>query len=204
MARLKENQYKEFPLQNLRKPILFVVDMINGFIKEGSLHDEAILDISKNIENLLKKIDASIFICDGHAPDSKEFCSYPLHCVKGTAESEVIEELRPYVKTKIYKNSTNTFMSPSFQDLLPTLKNHKDIILTGCCTDLCILQFALSLNSWLNEHNYKEQRVIVPVDCVDTYDIESIHDAKWWNFFSLKNMETNGILVVSKIGDQYE
>ena len=67
------------------------------------------------------------------------------------------------------------------------------------CSDICILQFALCLNAWLNEHNFERMRVIVPINCVDTYHIEGIHDAAEQNRFALQNMEANGIIIVSAI-----
>lgn len=36
-----------------RKPVVFVIDMLNGFIKEGALHDERIADIIPSIQKLL-------------------------------------------------------------------------------------------------------------------------------------------------------
>ena len=45
MARVSEtflNSYQAMQMDKLQKPIIFVVDMINGFVKEGALHDEAI------------------------------------------------------------------------------------------------------------------------------------------------------------------
>ena len=38
-----------------------------------------------------------IFIADSHPPKTREFNSYPSHCVIGTKDSEVIQELQPYV-----------------------------------------------------------------------------------------------------------
>ena len=61
------------------------------------------------------------------------------------------------------------------------------------------MQFALTLNAWLNEHNHTDKRVIVPLDCVDTYHIEGVHDASACNAFAIANMKGNGILVPSSI-----
>ena len=96
-----------------------------------------------------------------------EFNSYPKHCVKGTSESEIIEELKPYAERVIEKNSTNGFLSAGWQDFLKaSLSDYEDIIVIGCCTDICVLQFALCMRTWLNDQNLSG-RVIVPVDrCV--------------------------------------
>lgn len=201
VARAMKEAYSEIHKEELQHPIIFVVDMINGFIKEGALHDEAILTCANPIQTLITDLSCEcIFIADAHMENTREFNSYPLHCVKGTSESEVIEELQPYAKTIYYKNSTNAFMSEDFTAFLQEdIYYYDDIIITGCCTDICILQFALSLNAWLNEHNEEHKRIIVPMDCVDTYHIEQLHDASATNTFALMNMEANGILVVSHI-----
>lgn len=175
--------------------------MIEGFVHEGALHDEAIHAATMHIESLIRDAEQRvIFIADSHPPKTREFISYPSHCVIGTKESEVIQELQPYVQELMRKNSTNTFTCPDFQLFLKErLKNYRDIVITGCCTDICILQFALCLNAWLNEHNKTEQRIIIPLSCVDTYHIEGVHDAVSCNEFSIRNMEANGICIVSKL-----
>lgn len=200
MARLEKNTYPPLRISDVQDSIVFVVDMVNGFIKEGALHDEAIMSVAFNIQKLLSTLSCRcVFVADHHPPQTREFLSYPPHCVMDTSESEVIDELQPYIQTLLYKNSTNTFVSPDFQAFLPEIDAYKDIIITGCCTDLCILQFALSLNSWLNEQNKMDHRILLPVDCVETYHMPDVHDAKSWNAFALENMAANGIYCVSQI-----
>ena len=201
MARNIEHNYPVLKADTLKDPVIFVVDMVNGFIFEGALHDEAIHDITPNIQSLMESLECrNVFVCDSHPPKTREFDAYPAHCVIGTSEAEVIDDLRPYIKWMIHKNSTNTFTAPEFQSFLEQEMNrYRDIIITGCCTDLCILQFALSLQAWLNEHNKTKMRIIVPADCVETYHIEGVHDAGYWNDVALENMRINGIDVVSKI-----
>lgn len=204
MARVQQaflDRYPTIHASTLSHPIVFVVDMINGFIKEGALHDEAILDCVKPIQTILQNLMIrSIFIADAHPPKTREFLSYPSHCVIGTSESEVIDELAPYIESLIHKNSTNTFTAPEFQEFLEEdLYLYDDIIITGCCSDICILQFALCLNAWLNEHNEEKKRILIPIDCIDTYHIEGVHDAVMSNEFSIANMAANGIHIVQHI-----
>lgn len=201
MARLKNNLYKPMNVDELKDPVVFVVDMVNGFVKEGALADPTIMSIAEGQKKLMDQLECrNVFVCDTHPPKTREFLSYPQHCMIGTKEAEVIDELKDHIKRIIHKNSTNTFVAPEFQEFLQDeCSRYKDLIIVGCCTDLCILQFALSLQSYLNEHNHCEQRVIVPANLVETYHVEDIHDAYFWNDVSLKNMATNGILVVSEI-----
>lgn len=201
MARLKNNLYKPMNVDELKDPVVFVVDMVNGFVKEGALADPEIMSIAEGQKKLMDQLECrNVFVCDTHPPKTREFLSYPQHCMIGTKEAEVIDELKDHIKRIIHKNSTNTFVAPEFQEFLQDeCSRYIDLIIVGCCTDLCILQFALSLQSYLNEHNHCEQRVIVPANLVETYHVEDIHDAYFWNDVSLKNMATNGILVVSEI-----
>lgn len=204
MARVQKsfsNEYPSIDRKDLHKPIVFVVDMVNGFIKEGAMHDPAILDICPPIVDVMKGNEHNvIFVRDAHPKQTREFLCYPQHCVHGTSESEVIKELQPYVYEEMCKNSTNAFVCPDFQEFLETrIYDYQDFILTGCCSDICIMQFALCLNAWLNEHNEDDKRVIVAMDCIDTYHIDNVHDAFMHNESSIKNMAGNGILVVSHI-----
>lgn len=201
MARRNIHEAESLKIDQLEKPVIFVIDMINGFVKEGALSDKAIAQIGKPIRNLIERLKTrTIFVCDAHDKNAKEFGSYPIHCLKGSKESQVMEELAPYNKEQIDKNSTNTFMAPGFQNILPDLlANYTDFIITGCCTDLCILQFALSLQSYLNEMDKGFHRIIIPENCVDTYQIDQVHEAEYWNEAAIQNMKQNGILVVSRI-----
>lgn len=203
MARVHSDFIKNYPSmreEDIQKPIIFVIDMINGFVEEGALHDKAIDFITPCIERLINEINCrTIFIADAHDEHAREFQSYPKHCIKGTSESDVIHTLKPYVKELFYKNSTNAFHSKQFQRFLNDIDAYQDIIITGCCSDICILQFALSLQSWLNEHAKLQNRIIIPIDCIDTYHIDMHHDAICENEFSIRNMQANAIMMVKEI-----
>lgn len=204
MARVHKNFTDTYPgisMNDLHKPLIFVVDMVNGFVKEGALHDRAINDVTDHIIDIIRDNEHRvIFIRDEHPDTTREFLSYPQHCVSGSSECEVIDELKPYIYEEMSKNSTNTFTCPDFQEFLETrIYDYQDIVITGCCTDICILQFALCLNAWLNEHNEDDKRIIIPIDCIDTYHIDDVHDAVNMNEFSIQNMAGNGICIVSHI-----
>ena len=188
---------KEMDKTTLSQPVVFVIDMINGFVKEGSLSDVNIMKIVPSIKGLLDVIHPSYFICDSHDLNAREFTTYPLHCVKNTEESQVITELQPYVKNTILKNSTNAFHSAKVKSFIENELNlYKDIVVVGCCSDICILQFALSLNTYLNEHELKDKRVIVPINMIETYHIPGVHDSMKWNEIACDLMLANAIEVV--------
>jgi nicotinamidase-related amidase len=184
---------------------LVIVDMVVGFVYSGALSSPRVAAIANNVAELNEKTKGlkKLFFLDNHEKDSKEFRYFPAHCIKGTEEAELIPELKTKITedSNIYyfeKNSTNGFHSKGFQDWLKKYEDEVDnYIITGCVTDICVLQFALSLKSYFNEKNINK-RVIVPKNCVETYEGGS-HDGYLMNLFALYNMYTSGIEIVEKI-----
>ncbi|NCC55711.1 MAG: cysteine hydrolase [Erysipelotrichia bacterium] len=188
---------KEMKIDDLHQPLVFVVDMINGFVKDGALSDRDILKIVPDIKALLNKVHPSIFICDAHDLNAREFKSFPLHCIKNTEESRVIDELLPYAKNIMYKNSTNAFVNEEIQTFIKEqLFAYRDIVITGCCSDICILQFALCLNTYLNENEMHDKRIIVPINMIETYHIKGVHDSMRYNEIACDLMLANAIDVI--------
>ena len=72
-----------------------------------------------------------------------------------------------------------------------------NFLITGCCTDICVLQFALSLKTEFNRRN-RASRIIVPMDLSATYDAPG-HIADFIDLVSFYNMHTNGIEVTPEI-----
>jgi nicotinamidase-related amidase len=187
------------------KTALFVVDMVVGFVYSGALSSPRVAAIVNNIDELNKKTKGykKLFFLDNHEKDSQEFRYFPSHCIKGTNEAELISELKTEysegpVTFYVEKNSTNGFYSKGFQGWLKKYEDEVDnFIITGCVTDICVLQFALSIKAYFNENN-KNKRVIVPMNTVETYDGGS-HDAYLMNLFALYNMHISGIEIVEKI-----
>lgn len=207
MAKLKTQIMEPCSLQSLKNPVVLVIDLINGFIHEGALADPGIDDAAENTEKLLKSpLLAKVpvwFVCDSHLENAKEFSAFPVHCLKGTSQAEVVDRLKPWVKPDhlIEKNAIGFLSAPDAQKFLDSLQGNEQVIIVGCCTDLCVLQGALALLSWGNQRNMESLEIIVPADCVETYHIPEVHDAYFWNEVSLNNMAANGIRVVSSLMD---
>lgn len=198
MARMETLPYAACSFSELNNPVVIVIDMINGFAKTGALADPAIAGCAAPIAALLDHCPERLFVTDCHEPGCMEFQAYPPHCLKGSKESEVIAELQDYADEVLEKNSINTFTAPGF-DLWLAGRDNCDLILTGCCTDLCVLQLALSLQSWIHQNERKDLRVFVPANCVDTFQIDGVHEAAAANRFALDNMKSCGIQVVSEL-----
>lgn len=193
------NQHnKTLKLKDLKaNTIIFVIDMINGFCKEGNLASLEINAIVPTIKALLdqarKENIAIIALNDAHSKNNPEFNSYPIHCLENTKETELVTELQfPEIKI-IKKNSTNGF----FQLNLNQLKNYQNIIVVGCCTDICIYQFTLTCKAWFNQQN-KKANIIVPKSMTTTFDSRN-HPSDVVNAISWHSMITNGIIVVKEI-----
>ncbi|MCX7924026.1 MAG: cysteine hydrolase [Clostridia bacterium] len=192
---------KELKVENT---VLIMVDMINGFTREGALQ-------SPRVEALIPEITRLSRVCgeqgigklafaDCHTQVSPEFGAYPVHCLAGTREGEVVDELKAVGGYElIEKNSTNGFLEEKFQEWLKANPQIDNFIVVGDCTDICVQQFAITLKTYYNIVN-KNVRVIVPVNAVDTYDF-AIHNGDLMQVMALYNMMGNGIEVVKGIED---
>ncbi|MDC8915769.1 isochorismatase family protein [Metamycoplasma hyosynoviae] len=171
--------------------LIFVIDMLNGFCYEGNLASPHITNLVSKIKDYLEanKQHDNIFFCDAHSKDDIEMEQYQYHCLKNTSEAEIVKDLKPYVKTKIEKNTTNSFLVLDSE----ILSKYDEFIITGCCTDICILQFGLNLKTYLNYigHNKK---VIIKSLLVDTFDTPS-HNRDEYNKFALKLLQNAGIII---------
>jgi nicotinamidase-related amidase len=83
--------------------VLIVIDMLKGFCRQGyplSLPDST-ADVEKYIlsksEEILKENGKVIFVCDSHSMTDPEIGNpYPPHCMKGTVEAEIVDELKHF------------------------------------------------------------------------------------------------------------
>ncbi len=196
LAKLPAIQMKD--LQG-KQTALVIVDMINGFAREGALKSPRVEALIPNIAELLKTCHElnikKLAFADCHTKASPEFDAYPAHCMIGTSEAEMVDELRKLGGyTLIPKNSTNGFQEEAFQQWLEENKQINSFVITGDCTDICVQQFAITLKTWFNMQN-KKVRIIVPVNTVDTYDL-GLHNGDLMNVMALYNMMINGIEVV--------
>lgn len=199
LANLPVIQLKE--LQG-KKTALVIVDMVNGFVREGALKSPRVEGLISRILELSKACDelqiTKLAFADSHSIASPEFDSYPEHCLRGTSEGEVVDELKEIGGyTLIPKNSTNGFLEEEFQKWVKINEQIDTLIVTGNCTDICVLQFSLTLKSWFNMQN-KRARIIVPINIVETYDF-GLHDGELMNIMALYNMMINGIEVVKGV-----
>jgi nicotinamidase/pyrazinamidase len=161
--------------------VVFVADMVRGFCEEGrNLYvGPTVREIIPRIRDLLEREKAAgshtIFICDTHDPDDKEFEMFPPHCIRGTEEPDVIPELAEFAEEVMPKRRYSAFFETNLAERLAELKPDT-IIITGVCTNICILYTAA-------EARYYDYNVEIPADCVATFDPDA-------HTFALKQMQT--------------
>ena len=191
------------------KKMLYVVDMVNGFVNEGVLHDKhigkTIPEQIKLIEKMKEEKEGISFIKDCHQKDSIEFKTFPEHCLKGTSESLLVKELQPYEKDALVyeKNSTSAMFAPHMLEDLNLLENLEEVIGVGCCTDICDLNFFIPLKNYFNQLN-RDVTIFAVKNAMDTYHIEKIHDREEYTNMSYKLMEQAGIILVEDIEELKE
>lgn len=184
------------------KTAMIVVDVVNGFIREGAMASPLIESIIPEVASLMDKcIKAEIPVvafADCHKEDCAEFASFPPHCIENTSESELVDELKKvggYFLMK--KNSTNGFHEKIFKQCLIQNPTTNTFIVVGDCTDICVMQFCLALKTWYTQQNVKVE-IVVPINAVETYDAPN-HDADFMNIAAYKLMKDSGIKFVKEI-----
>ncbi|CEP94445.1 isochorismatase [[Clostridium] sordellii] len=196
---LEKLKIKKINELNLSKTMLFIIDMNNGFAKKGALYSDRVEALINPITNLAKILEAKnceiIAFTDSHNKDSIELRSYPTHCLENDYESKIVDEISTIKNLKVIpKNSTNGFFCLEDKNF----KNIDNIIVVGDCTDICIYQFVVTLKAYFNQNNI-DKNIIVPMNLVDTYHIDNIHNAEIMNIVFLNSMIQNGVEVIKEI-----
>jgi len=216
LASLKPIKFQEITAKPMDVALLGV-DITEGFCSEGPLASPRVNGIVSPIKTLLEKswgagVRQVFLINDNHEPDAVEFQNYPPHCMRGSKESQPVKEIKslPFFNELriIPKNSLSVNLNTALPELLKNSPGLENFLVVGDCTDLCTYQLAMYLRLDANSRQIRNRRVIVPVDCVDTYDISveagmksgSLpHPADLLHALFLNHMLLNGIEVVSGI-----
>jgi nicotinamidase-related amidase len=195
---------------------IFSVDLINGFLREGALASDRIDQLTDPVLRLLHRawdygVRHYVFLQDAHTPDNPEFRAYPPHCIAGTAESEMIPEIArlPFADAFriIEKNSLHPAVETTFNDLWDEQRHITTAIVIGDCTDLCVNHLAMHLRMRANALGLQQFEVVIPADCVDTFDIPEsdvvepgdAHPGDFFHEVFLYHLASNGIRVVRSI-----
>lgn len=179
-----------------KKAQIFTIDMNKGFTRRGALSSPRVAALIPATRNFLKACREQelpiVAVTDCHTPESVELASYPAHCLDDSEEPELAPEIWEFPRKILTKNSTNAFFAPGMDKLLEGLDT---VVITGCCTDICIYQFAVTLKAFANQQD-RPLDVIVPRQLVDTYDAPG-HPAQLLHELALLSMQANGVRVVN-------
>ncbi|HEY1012856.1 MAG TPA: isochorismatase family cysteine hydrolase [Herpetosiphonaceae bacterium] len=190
------------------------VDIINGFCTEGPLASPRVQSIVAPIAGLFgaareRGVRHFLLPQDAHPEDAVEFGSFPPHCVRGTSEAGTAPELLalPFADefTIFEKNTLSAAIETEFAAWVRAHPEVTTYVVTGDCSDLCIYQLAMFLRMDANARNIADRRVILPANCVDTYDVPVsvarevgiyAHPGDLHHVFFLHHMALNGVEVV--------
>lgn len=199
-----------------QKAAIISVDIIHGFCYEGPLSSPRVAGIVAPVTRLFERawergLRHIILAQDTHEPDAVEFAQFPPHCVRGTPESEPVkafQELPFFNEIRIFeKNSIASGLNTGLEEWVKAHPEVDTYLVVGDCTDLCTYQLAMYLRLDANARQLS-RRVIVPADCVQTYDTPvdaarslgiPSHPGDLLHAIFLYHMQLNGMEVVSHI-----
>jgi nicotinamidase-related amidase len=193
------------------------VDVINGFCYEGPLSSPRVAGIVEPIARLFERawehgVRHILLTQDTHEPAAVEFGQFPPHCVRGTSEAETVGAFKalPFFDRMVVMEK-NSIASGLDTELEAWLSDHPEVdtfIVVGDCTDLCTYQLAMYLRLDANARQL-ERRVIVPEDCVQTYDfpVDAAlqagavpHPGDLYHHVFLHHMQLNGVEICASVG----
>lgn len=192
------------------------VDLTNGFCHQGPLASPRVAALLPRVATLLTRayelgVRRFALPQDTHARDAQEFASYPAHCLAGDVESLTAPELLdlPFAHefTVLTKNSLSSTIDTGFDEWEAQGGAVNAYIIVGDCTDLCVYQAAMALKLRSNAAALGT-RVIVPADCVDTFDLPVAtareigaqpHPGDLYHSLFLHSMAANGVEVVATL-----
>jgi nicotinamidase-related amidase len=195
---------------------VFCIDMTNGFCHTGNLASPRIEGLIPAVRRLFEAAHGAgvrqfVLPQDTHHQDALEFHDFPLHCVAGTPEAETVPELQELPFADLYqvlpKNSISTSQDTGLDSWLEAHADLGAAVLCGDCTDLCVYHLMMHLKLRANARQ-QVLRVIVPVNCVQTYDLPVAaarelgaipHDGDLLHLIFLYHMRLNGAEVVRAV-----
>ena len=148
---------------------LIIVDEVNGFatVGAGNLAPQVpneqvsvmVSETDRLARSFTKQARPILAFLDTH-DSGKPQPPYPPHCERGTGEEELVPELKWLEKepqaTLVRKDCINGFIG-SFQEdgsnaVIDWVKknNVSNVLVVGICTDICVMDFVLTLLSARN------------------------------------------------------
>jgi nicotinamidase/pyrazinamidase len=168
--------------------VLMVIDTQEGFTRQGNLASETCTAAIPRIRAIVEEEGAAgtpvIFTKDSHREGDPEFEMFPPHCIVGTAEHELVQELRdfePDAAAVIQKSRYSAFHETELDQVLKEL-NPGEVHVIGLCTDICVLHTTADLRN-------RDFAVTVRKDGVETFDAPG-HGNEDVNRWALSHIES--------------
>lgn len=187
------------------RSMLYVIDALVGFMIKGNLADEKIRKITpeivKLIEKQLKEEEGVSLVGDAHSRDCVEFKFFNPHSIIGTPEVLFVPELQVYEKESLiyHKNNNNALFAPNMMKDIDRMKNLQEVIVCGCYTDYCVLDFIVALRHYFNQYN-RDVAIFAVKNAMDTFDSPD-HDKNKATEMAYYLMERAGIILVDDINE---
>lgn len=198
--KIREKKIEE--LKKIKK-LLIVIDMVNGFVKEGALAAPSIQRIlpenKRLVEAFIDREDHAVaFIRDSHTPNAVEFQTFGPHCLADTVESLLEDTLAPYEHDALVykKNSTNFVFAPEFLEDIANMINLEEVVLNGCLSDYCVKNGGITLRNLFDQQD-RNIKIYVEEDGIDTFDAPN-HNVDEENERALQDMANNGLIRVKR------
>jgi nicotinamidase/pyrazinamidase len=167
--------------------VLIVTDAQEGFTRRGNLASPectaAIPRILRIVEEELADGTPVIFTKDSHVENDAEFRMFPPHCIVGTEEHDLVEELRglePSAAAVINKRRYSAFFDTGLDQVLKDLRPD-EVHICGFCTDICVLHTTSDLRN-------RDYEVVVQAEGCQTFDGPG-HDHEEVNQWALSHIE---------------
>lgn len=134
--------------------LLVVVDMQNGFLREGNLASDRCLAVlpavRREVDHALATGRRVLFTADTHEVGDAEFAVFPEHCIRGTREADLVDELVPLLERDdvllVRKRRYSALFETEFEGHLHRF-NIDSVRICGVCTDICVLHTTADLRN---------------------------------------------------------
>lgn len=134
--------------------LLVVLDMQNGFLREGNLasdrHLAVLPEVQREVDAALSDGRRVLFTADTHEVADAEFEVFPEHCVRGTTEADLVDEFVPLLDRDDTLLVRKRRYSALFEtEFLGHLHRHgiDSLRVCGVCTDICVVYTTADLRN---------------------------------------------------------
>ncbi len=151
---------------------VLVIDMLEGFTRVGPLASprvDALIPRQATALRALPPGSLVVFVSDAHDPEDFELRRFPPHCLNGTKEAEVREELLAAVAQSgariehVRKSTFSGFFGTKLDEIIMSAPSPRWTVI-GCVTDCCV-------EANVAELVYRGRDVVVVRELVDTWDL---------------------------------